>query len=177
MVQWSWPSGTGLQARVIRACSVLDTGRASTLSSTFLGRLTWLWCLSASASPSSAYRRLVRNTVRSDTSSAAAVQPASIFNRIRPRVMGCAELLPALIICLSRPFSCVARRTPYFSRPMTTSHPTTLRLSPRWHPIWLHVLTDNTSLAEYQDLPSVRKFGRIKLLGWEAYRRHHGLVR
>ena len=38
-----------------------------------------------------------------------------------------------------------------------------------------HVLTDNTSLAEYQDLPSVRKFGRIKLLGWEAYRRHHAL--
>ena len=40
---------------------------ASTLSSTFLGRLTWLWCLSTSSSPSSAYRRLVRNRwVRSD---------------------------------------------------------------------------------------------------------------
>ena len=46
-------------------------------------------------------------------------------------VIACAELLPALIIFLSRPFSCVASRTPYFSCTMTTSHPTTLRLSPR----------------------------------------------
>ena len=131
MVQWSWPSGTGLQARAIRACPVLDTGWASTLSSTFLGRLTWLWRRSTSSRPSSAYRRLVRNTVRSDPSSAAAtwgaVQPSSIFSRLRARVMAGAELLPALIICLSRPFSCVARRTPYFSCTITTSHPTTLR--------------------------------------------------
>ena len=49
-----------------------------------------------------------------------------------------AELLPALIIFLSRLFSCVASRTPYFSCTMTTSHPTTLRLVPSARPGYGH---------------------------------------
>ena len=68
---------------------VHDAGQAIRFSSTFLGRLTWLWCLSTFQS-FLGYRRLVRNTVRSDTSSAVAtwgaVQPSSILIRMRARV-------------------------------------------------------------------------------------------
>ena len=64
MVRLSWPSGAGLQAKATRW--------ASTRSSTFRCRLTWRWCRSASSSPCSANRRLVRNTVRPDTSRASA---------------------------------------------------------------------------------------------------------
>ena len=37
------------------------------------------------------------------------------------RVIACAELLPALIIFLSRPFSCVVSRTAYFSLTITAT--------------------------------------------------------
>ena len=42
---------------------------------------------------------------------------------MRARVMAWAELLPALIIFLSRPFSAGTSRTPYFSCTIATSHP------------------------------------------------------
>ena len=42
-------------------------------------------------------------------------QPSSVFSRMRARVMAWAELLPALIICRSRPFSGVLSWTPYLS--------------------------------------------------------------
>ena len=63
-VQWSWPSGASLHARAIRW--------ASPRSSSLPYRLAWGWSWSTPSNPSSAYRRLVRNTVRCDVSRAAA---------------------------------------------------------------------------------------------------------
>ena len=123
------------------------------MSSTFRYWLTWLWCRSTSSSPSSAYRRLVRNTVRSDTCRAAAtweaVQPSSILSRMRARVIAWAEPLPARIILLSRPFSWTARRTPYISCTMDAP-PTTQLLSKRQHPGSDRLIPDNTALTQYQ---------------------------
>ena len=49
-------------------------------------------------------------------------QPSPVFSRIRALVIAWAELLPALIICLSRPFSPAVNRTANFSCTMD-SHP------------------------------------------------------
>ena len=78
---------------------------------------------STPANPSSAKRRLMRNTVPSATSRAWATwgadQPASVFSKIRARVVTRAVHLPARTRCSSW-FRCSGvNRTPYFS--LTTS--------------------------------------------------------
>ncbi len=63
-VQWSCPSGGGLQAKAIRACPVLDTGWASPRSSNFRGRLAWGRSCKTLSNPSSTKRCLTRYTVQ-----------------------------------------------------------------------------------------------------------------
>ena len=75
---------------------------------------------SAPSSPSSAKRRLMRNTVPSDTSKAWATrdadQPSPVFSRIRARLLTRAELFPARTMCSSRLRSSGVSRTANFSR-------------------------------------------------------------
>ena len=97
-VQWSWPSGAGLQASAIRACPVLDTGWASPRSSNFRCRWAWRRSHRDPANPSWVNRCLIRYTVPSATSRASATwgaaQPASLLSRIRALAVNRAELFP-----------------------------------------------------------------------------------
>ena len=117
-VQWSCPSGAGLQA---------SAGRwASPRSSSFRYRFAWTRSCSAPANPASAKRRLTRNTVPSTTSKAWATrgadQPASVLSSIRARVVTRAVLLPARTKCSSW-FRCSGvNRTPYFSLTIPPPH-------------------------------------------------------
>ena len=89
-VQWSCPSGAGLQAKATRC--------ASPRSSNFRCRLAWGRSRRALASPSPVKRCLIRYTVPSATSRASATwgaaQPSSLLSRIRARAVTRAELFP-----------------------------------------------------------------------------------
>ena len=92
-VQWSCPSGGGLQAKAIRW--------ASPRSSNFRGRLAWGRSCKTLSNPSSAKRCLTRYTVLRATSKASATwgaaQPSSLFRRIRALAVTRAEFLPTRI--------------------------------------------------------------------------------
>ena len=124
-VQWSWPSGAGLQASAIRACPVLDTGWASPRSSNFRCRLAWRRSHRDPANPSWVNRCLIRYTVPSATSRASATwgaaQPASLLSRIRALAVNRAELFPTRIRCCSSSRCSVASRTAYLSRTITAT--------------------------------------------------------
>ena len=110
-VQRSWPSGASLHATAIRW--------ASPLSSNLRYRLAWGWSCNTPSNPSSAYRRLVRTTVRGDVSSAAAtweaLHPSSVLSRIRARLMTRAERCPLRINRSRWSRSSDGNRTAYFS--------------------------------------------------------------
>ena len=92
-VQWSCPSGGGLQASAMRC--------ASPRSSNFRRRLAWGRSHSAPSNPSPAKRCLTRYTVPSATSKASATrgaaQPSSLLSRIRALAVTRAELPPTRI--------------------------------------------------------------------------------
>ena len=77
------------------------------------------WSWSAPSNPSSAYCRLVRNTVRGDVCSAVAtwdaLQPSSVLSRMRARLMTRAECWPFLINPSSWARSYCDSRTANFS--------------------------------------------------------------
>ena len=110
-VQWSCPSGTSLHASAIRW--------ASPRSSSLRYRLAWGWSCRTPSNPSSAYRPLVRNTVRGDVSRAAAtwdaLQPSSVLSRMRARLMTRAECWPLPISRSSWARSSADNRTANFS--------------------------------------------------------------
>ncbi len=116
-VQWSCPSGAGLQAKAMRW--------ASPLWSNFLGRLGLGFSFNAPSRPPCAKRRLVRKTVPTERSNASAtlgaLHPSSIFRRMRARAVSRAELLPLRTSCCNCSLSLGARRTRYSSLPITTT--------------------------------------------------------
>ena len=117
-------------------------------SSTLRYRWAWTRSFKAPSNPSSAKRRLRRNTVPSDTSRAWATlgadQPSSVLSRMRARVVTLAELLPAQTMCSSWLRSSGVSRTANFSlttpprhnntncpKISTTSQPTSTLSKPR----------------------------------------------
>ena len=110
-VQWSCPSGGGLQAKAIRW--------ASPRSSNFRGRLAWGRSCKTLSNPSSAKRCLTRYTVLRATSKASATwgaaQPSSLFRRIRALAVTRAEFLPTRISRWSSSRCSCASRTAYLS--------------------------------------------------------------
>ena len=124
-VQWSCPSGGGLQAKAIRACPVLDTGWASPRSSNFRGRLAWGRSRKTPSNPSSAKRCFTRYMVLKATSKASAIwgaaQPSSLFRRIRALAVTRAELLPTRISRWSSSRCSGASRTAYLSLTITAT--------------------------------------------------------
>ena len=113
--------GAGLQARAIRW--------ASPRSSSLRYRWGWVRSLSAPSNPSSAKRRLRRNTVPSDTSRAWATldadQPSPVLSRMRARVVTWAGLFPARTKCSSWSRSSGVSRTANFSLTTTPPHSNT----------------------------------------------------
>jgi len=115
-VQWSCPSGAGLQVSAIRW--------ASPLSSNFLGRRGLGFSFMAASRPDSEKRRLTRNTVPSersnDSATLGALHPSSVLRRIRARAVSRAGLLPLRINCCNCSRSFWLSLTGYRILPITT---------------------------------------------------------
>ena len=122
-VQWSYPSGAGVQAKAMRW--------APARSSSLRYRLAWGRSRSTPFSPTSAKRRLMRYTLDSATSrtwaTLGADQLSLVLSRMRARVATLAGLLPARTKCSSRSRSSGVSLTANLSRTIPPPHNNSIR--------------------------------------------------